>query len=557
MKENNVKEENIINTNDQKNNNYDPPTLKNNLQSHLLHYKNIQKNIDIINGTYSNDVALIENCSQFDIKVSENKKLRGIILYNSSKVNFTVLDSSVIMTRTIRAVNLTESAIIISDADIRRVELWGCKKVTIYVFCEQVQAENIYILIHSGCEDIILKYGELKIDTKDYHPYNDILNEVKVPLVNEDNKITLARCIKVPLFEIFTYNKDDPIFIEKFNYVKYMTKTLEFIDEKTNTFLHDLVSIHDIIKSIEDLKAFPYNLTKEDIRKQYDLEKTEYREPKETLLPKIKKIAELLKKSKHCIVFTGAGISTSADIPDFRGPKGVWTKEEKKEKLEYGTDIVETHPTFCHYVLTELARRNYIKFLITTNMDGLHWRSGFPLHMYEELHGSAYTEHCMYCHRHYQRNKEVIRGSPDHLTDNYCDFCHKQLMDTIVNFNDTYRNPLEPSVVYFEANEADLVITLGTSCFVQPAATYPEKVVLSEIANARKKMGKEGNLVLVNLQATPLDEYCTVRCFCETDEFAELLIKEMGIEELDLKFDAMKIKDKNEVNEDKKKCSVF
>ena len=557
MKENNAKEENIINTNDQKNNNYNPPTLKNNLQSHLLHYKNIQKNIDIINGTYSNDVALIENCSQFDIKVSENKKLRGIILYNSSKVNFTVLDSSVIMTRTIRAVNLTESAIIISDADIRRVELWGCKNVTIYVFCEQVQAENIYILIHSGCEDIILKYGELKIDTKDYHPYNDILNEVKVPLVNEDNKITLARCIKVPLFEIFTYNKDDPIFIEKFNYVKYMTKTLEFIDEKTNTFLHDLVSIHDIIKSIEDLKAFPYNLTKEDIRKQYDLEKTEYREPKETLLPKIKKIAELLKKSKHCIVFTGAGISTSADIPDFRGPKGVWTKEEKKEKLEYGTDIVETHPTFCHYVLTELARRNYIKFLITTNMDGLHWRSGFPLHMYEELHGSAYTEHCMYCHRHYQRNKEVIRGSPDHLTDNYCDFCHKQLMDTIVNFNDTYRNPLEPSVVYFEANEADLVITLGTSCFVQPAATYPEKVVLSEIANARKKMGKEGNLVLVNLQATPLDEYCTVRCFCETDEFAELLIKEMGIEELDLKFDAMKIKDKNEVNEDKKKCSVF
>ena len=557
MKENNVKEENIINTNDQKNNNYNPPTLKNNLQSHLLHYKNIQKNIDIINGTYSNDVALIENCSQFDIKVSENKKLRGIILYNSSKVNFTVLDSSVIMTRTIRAVNLTESAIIISDADIRRVELWGCKNVTIYVFCEQVQAENIYILIHSGCEDIILKYGEMKIDTKDYHPYNDILNEVKVPLVNEDNKITLARCIKVPLFEIFTYNKDDPIFIEKFNYVKYMTKTLEFIDEKTNTFLHDLVSIHDIIKSIEDLKAFPYNLTKEDIRKQYDLEKTEYHEPKETLLPKIKKIAELLKKSKHCIVFTGAGISTSADIPDFRGPKGVWTKEEKKEKLEYGTDIVETHPTFCHYVLTELARRNYIKFLITTNMDGLHWRSGFPLHMYEELHGSAYTEHCMYCHRHYQRNKEVIRGSPDHLTDNYCDFCHKQLMDTIVNFNDTYRNPLEPSVVYFEANEADLVITLGTSCFVQPAATYPEKVVLSEIANARKKMGKEGNLVLVNLQATPLDEFCTVRCFCETDEFAELLIKEMGIEELDLKFDAMKINDKNEVNEDKKKCSVF
>jgi NAD-dependent SIR2 family protein deacetylase len=335
-----------------------------------------------------------------------------------------------------------------------------------------------------------------------------------------------------------------------------MTKTNEFVDEKTNKILHGLVPIKEVINAIEELKSAPYNLTKEDVKKQYNLEKTEYREQKSTLVPKIKKVAELLKQAKHCIVFTGAGISTSADIPDFRGPKGVWTKEEKHEKLEYGTEIDQTHPTYCHYALTELARRNYIKFLITTNMDGLHWRSGFPLHMIEELHGSAYTEHCIHCHKHYQRKAEVIRGSPDHLTDNICDFCHKKLMDTIVNFNDTYRNPLEEIVTEYEANNADLVITLGTSCFVQPAATFPEKVVLSENANAKKKLGKKGHLVLVNLQATPLDEYCSVRCFCETDEFAELLMKELGIENFDMKYDAMKIKDKNS-KDNEHKCIVF
>ena len=537
---------------------YSPPTLNNNLQSHLLEIKNIKNNVDIINGTYSNDVALVENCEELDLKVSENKKLRGIILYNNRKLRFTVLDSVVVMTRTIRAINLVDSVITISDADIRRIELWGCKQIVINIFLSQIQAENVFILIHHDCENIILKYGDMKVDLKDYTPYIEYLNEVKVPNFKEENKIILARCAKVPLFDIFLYEKTDSIFLEKFTFLKHMTKTIEFNNEKTNKSLHDIISKEEIIKSIENLKSTPYLLTKEDITKQYNLEKLEYKEPKSTLIPKVKKVAELLKNSKHCIVFTGAGISTSADIPDFRGPKGVWTKEEKKEKIEYGSDIVETHPTFCHYALTELAKRNYIKFLVTTNMDGLHWRSGFPLHMYEELHGSAYTEHCIHCHKHYQRNEEVIRGSPDHLTDNICDFCHKKLMDTIVNFNDTYRNPLEGNIVEFESNEADLVITLGTSCFVQPAATFPEKVVLSEIANARKKLGKEGNLVLVNLQATPLDEYCSVRCFCETDVFADLLMKELGIDNFERKFDAMKINNIKKIeNNNDKKCIVF
>ena len=537
---------------------YSPPTLNNNLQSHLLEIKNIKNNVDIINGTYSNDVALVENCEELDLKVSENKKLRGIILYNNTKLRFTVLDSVVVMTRTIRAINLVDSVITISDADIRRIELWGCKQIVINIFLSQIQAENVFILIHHDCENIILKYGDMKVDLKDYTPYIEYLNEVKVPNFKEENKIILARCAKVPLFDIFLYEKTDSIFLEKFTFLKHMTKTIEFNNEKTNNSLHDIISKEEIIKSIENLKSTPYLLTKEDITKQYNLEKLEYKEPQSTLIPKVKKVAELLKNSKHCIVFTGAGISTSADIPDFRGPKGVWTKEEKKEKIEYGSDIVETHPTFCHYALTELAKRNYIKFLVTTNMDGLHWRSGFPLHMYEELHGSAYTEHCIHCHKHYQRNEEVIRGSPDHLTDNICDFCHKKLMDTIVNFNDTYRNPLEGNIVEFESNEADLVITLGTSCFVQPAATFPEKVVLSEIANARKKLGKEGNLVLVNLQATPLDEYCSVRCFCETDVFADLLMKELGIDNFERKFDAMKINNIKKIeNNNDKKCIVF
>ena len=284
MKENKDKEENLIKTNNTNNNQINdiPPTLNNNLQSHLVHSNGIKKNMDMIYGTFSNDVVLVENCEEFQVRVAENKRMRSIILYNSTKVNFTVLDSAVIMTRTMRLVNLSNSAIVISDADIRRVELWGCKKVIINVFLSQIQAENMFILIHHDCEDITLKYGEMKVDLKDMHPYNEIINEVKVPKFAEENKIILARCTKIPLFDIFLYDQKDPIFLEKFEFLKSMTKTIEFANEKTNKSLHDLVQIIEVINAIEDLKSATYNLTQEDIKKQYNLEKTEYREKKET-----------------------------------------------------------------------------------------------------------------------------------------------------------------------------------------------------------------------------------------------------------------------------------
>ena len=113
----------------------------------------------------------------------------------------------------------------------------------------------------------------MKVDLKDYTPYIEYLNEVKVPNFTEENKIISARCAKVPLFDIFLYNKTDSIFLEKFTFLKHMTKTIEFNNEKTNNSLHDIISKEEIIKSIENLKSTPYLLTKEDITKHYNLEK--------------------------------------------------------------------------------------------------------------------------------------------------------------------------------------------------------------------------------------------------------------------------------------------
>jgi NAD-dependent SIR2 family protein deacetylase len=224
------------------------------------------------------------------------------------------------------------------------------------------------------------------------------------------------------------------------------------------------------------------------------------------------------------VVYTGAGISTSAEIPDFRGPEGVWTTKDKGKKPKAFKSILDIRPTFAHYAITELARRGMVKFVVTTNFDGLHWRSGLPVHLLEELHGSCFSLCCQQCQKFSRRPYEVI-GSETHRTGELCEWCGNELLETGVAFGEGYRSDLEPIITQYHAERADLAIVVGTSMCVQSAAMYPLQVV-----------GK-GNLVLVNAQNTPVDDLVNVRLYGKTDLFFGLLMQELGIGEFDRKTD--------------------
>jgi len=233
------------------------------------------------------------------------------------------------------------------------------------------------------------------------------------------------------------------------------------------------------------------------------------------------KIVELLKNATHTVIYTGAGISTSAQIPDFRGPQGAWTLRDKGQHAS-GVEMVDAFPTYAHCAITELVKQGLVKFVISTNMDGLHRRSGLPAENIVELHGNTYREICEKCNKEYMRSFDVtdtVVNYRDHITMRNCDDCGGRLKDTIVHFCENMRDN-EIRLAEQQARKADLALVMGTSMNVHPAASLCNKALRN----------KNGSMVIVNLQKTPYDNVATVKLHCKTDEFMKLLMEKLGLD---------------------------
>ncbi|XP_062452402.1 NAD-dependent protein deacylase sirtuin-6 isoform X2 [Rhea pennata] len=216
-------------------------------------------------------------------------------------------------------------------------------------------------------------------------------------------------------------------------------------------------------------------------------------DPPEELERKVRELADLIRSSSNVVFHTGAGISTASGIPDFRGPNGVWTMEEKGLSPKFDTTFENAKPSKTHMALLGLQRVGILKFLVSQNVDGLHVRSGFPRDKLAELHGNMFVEECMKCGK-------------------------GKLRDTILDWEDSL--PERDLTLADEAcRKADLSVTLGTSLQIKPSGNLPL---------ITKKRG--GKLVIVNLQATKHDRQADLRIHAYVDDVMTKLMKHLGLE---------------------------
>lgn len=224
----------------------------------------------------------------------------------------------------------------------------------------------------------------------------------------------------------------------------------------------------------------------------------------------LEQLALLIRTAKKMTVFTGAGVSTLSGIRDFRGINGVYKEPwhgrnvedilsldtfRKEPELFYGwaTEFVycleKYEPSVVHNVLAKLEKQQLLKALYTQNIDLLHTKAG-NLNVYE-LHGSPSLHHCMKCRAEYSYEEispMVLGGKVP-----YCDLCGALVKPDIVFYGESLdENLLNRGFSDFE--KADLVLVLGSSLTVQPAASLPM---------AAKYGGAD--IVIVNNHPTILD----------------------------------------------------
>ena len=193
-------------------------------------------------------------------------------------------------------------------------------------------------------------------------------------------------------------------------------------------------------------------------------------------------VASLIKKSHHCVVFTGAGISVESGIPPFRGEGGLWNKyypnflyidyyfqnplkSWKILKEIFYNFFNSVKPNKAHLIIGELYKKGFIKTVITQNIDNLHQEGG--CNNVIEFHGNLNNFVCLYCNKVYNKKEIIIDETPP-----ICPNCKNILKPDIIFFGESIKEKvIEKS--FDEIKKSDLLIICGTSGEVAPANNLP------------------------------------------------------------------------------------
>jgi NAD-dependent deacetylase len=240
--------------------------------------------------------------------------------------------------------------------------------------------------------------------------------------------------------------------------------------------------------------------------------------------------AEIISSARRGLALTGAGVSAESGIPTFRGEGGLWRQYDpvKVASIKYfmadpsaywkvskdrGQVALAARPNAGHHALAALEATGHLAAVVTQNTDGLHQESGSRNVI--EIHGSSRTVQCLDCGT--REPRADVQARLDEELPPHCKVCGGAfLKPTVVLFGE----PMPQAAVtkaFALAREADVVLVVGSSLVVYPAADIPLVALRS---GAR--------MIVVNAEPTPFDGLAEVVIHGRSGEVLPEIVELIG-----------------------------
>jgi NAD-dependent deacetylase len=241
---------------------------------------------------------------------------------------------------------------------------------------------------------------------------------------------------------------------------------------------------------------------------------------------RLRLVADVVIGAESAVAFTGAGVSTSSGVPDFRSrdwaedidlddynvnylrvnPRGFWRIHMEFHDMMYDDSV---HPNVAHDILAGLEREGWLDAIITQNTDGLHQAAGSERVI--ELHGNGTRTICRRCQQRTAAASAVERAQSGQLPP-ICEYCGGVLRPDVTLFGEELPDKAVAEAQSL-ARECDVLLTLGSSLAVEPGASIP------------KSVASDGTLVIVTDRGTPHDEQAAAAFQIDVTEFLPRLSK--------------------------------
>lgn len=200
----------------------------------------------------------------------------------------------------------------------------------------------------------------------------------------------------------------------------------------------------------------------------------------------ILKCTSMVREAESVAVLSGAGVSTSSGIPDFRGPNGIYRRKYDvdpemifdidffsrdpsffyKFHREFLEALEEVSPSYTHKFLAALEREGRLKGIVTQNIDALHHKAGSQKVL--EIHGGVWKSTCLSCGKSYDYETSRKKTMEEEIP--HCEKCGGVIKPDIVFFGENVKHLAESRSII---SQADLLFVLGSSLTVVPAALLP------------------------------------------------------------------------------------